>query len=71
MMSASDQPLSSPGAGHSAPASASSGKGMLTSSPYGATIRPQPVTEKSLMESVAGFINDVQVWKKEEMLGEN
>eukprot|EP00095_Tigriopus_kingsejongensis_P005566 maker-scaffold12_size759060-snap-gene-2.15 protein:Tk05566 transcript:maker-scaffold12_size759060-snap-gene-2.15-mRNA-1 annotation:"breast carcinoma-amplified sequence 3-like protein" len=26
----------------------------------GAVIRPQPVTEKSLMESVAGFINEVQ-----------
>eukprot|EP00094_Tigriopus_californicus_P011925 TCALIF_11520-PA protein Name:"Similar to rudhira Breast carcinoma-amplified sequence 3 homolog (Drosophila melanogaster)" AED:0.12 eAED:0.12 QI:210/0.88/0.7/1/0.77/0.6/10/0/1394 len=26
----------------------------------GAVIRPQPVTEKSLMESVAGFIHDVQ-----------
>lgn len=29
----------------------------------GAIIRPQPVTEKSLMESVAGFIQEVQSYQ--------
>lgn len=32
--------------------------------PKGSLVRPQPVTESSLLDSVAGFINEVQALNK-------
>ena len=65
MMSASDGPPSPVAAHHQG-----GGRGGRTGAAGGGggggsgaarVIRPAPVTEQSLMESVAGFINDVQV----------
>ena len=64
MMSASDAPPSPVAAHHQG-----GGRGGRTGAAGGGgggsgaarVIRPAPVTEQSLMESVAGFINDVQV----------
>ena len=42
----------------------SSTSSLRTEAPKGALIRPQPVTESSLLDSVAGFINEVQALNK-------
>lgn len=42
----------------------SSNSSLRTEVPKGSLIRPQPVTESSLLDSVAGFINEVQALNK-------
>ena len=42
----------------------SSTSSLRSEAPKGCIIRPQPVTESSLLDSVAGFINDVQALNK-------
>ena len=69
MMSASDgrhhgRHVGGGGGGGPGPAAVggSSAGGRMSGRPAGAVIRPAPVTEKSLMDSVAGFINEVQAF---------
>ena len=42
----------------------SSTSSLRSEAPKGSLVRPQPVTESSLLDSVAGFINDVQALNK-------
>lgn len=42
----------------------SSTSSLRSEAPKGSVIRPQPVTETSLLDSVAGFINEVQALNK-------
>ncbi len=44
------------------PKSSKSSLSSTSSLPSGSVVRPSPVTERSLLESVAGFINDVQAY---------
>ena len=42
----------------------SSSSSLRSEAPKGSMVRPQPVTESSLLDSVAGFINEVQALNK-------